>query len=391
MSESKSILYIGTLITDQMEEDYNLSYSYAGNSKRENIVKSLARENDVDVLSPMFLSRSSYSIHRAREYTHSETGVDIKTSQTVDIPYLNFFVLAITTTISALLMVFRNRYDAVVFYNFSWKAVLPAYFIELTYGIPIVIEYEDGLIHHEHFVMRFVATVTSKFDGIIDGGICVNETLANRLTTENTTIVYGRPSVGMPDELPTPSKKRSETAIMFAGAFDQVRGSSEFIRLADMIAEDRSDVSFWMSGYGSEEEIARVRSEIDACSHADIEFFGTLPWDDYREKLVSADILINPQDPSTNFTRYSFPSKLLDFMATGNYVISTDIDGIDSHFNDKIVVDGESVESLKEGVLMIIDEPQAVEASPVASREWIESECTIEAISNRIEDVLSDV
>ncbi|MFB1066326.1 glycosyltransferase [Natrinema sp. H-ect4] len=391
MTSSKSILYIGTLITDEIATDYDISYSLAGNNKRTNVVKALGTNHDVDVLSPMFLSNGSYSLHGARAYQHPETNVTIRTSPTVDIPLLNFIVLGISTTIWALLMAYRSDYDVVVFYNFSWKAVLPAYVLRLTQGIPLVIEYEDGLVHHDHIVMRLVARLTSRFDGLVDGGICANEMLASRLETDNTTVVYGPPSIGMPAELPSPSYEQSEHVIMYAGALDRVRGASEFVRLADSIAAERDDVVFWMSGYGSESEHAHIESEIVDCTHAEIEFFGTLPWDDYRDRLVSADILVNPQDPAEDITRYTFPSKLLDFMATGNYVVTTDIEGIDAHFHDKLIMGGSSVKSLTNTIGKVLDDSPLVERRANACREWIESECSVRGISGRIEGVLMSI
>jgi glycosyltransferase involved in cell wall biosynthesis len=391
MTDSKSVLYIGTLITDEIDADYDIEYSLAGNNKRNNVIKAIRSEHDVDVLSPMFLSGGSYSAYGGREYQHPEADVTIKTSPTVDVPLLNFLILGVSTTIWALLMAFRREYDVIIFYNFSWKAVLPAYVLKLTYRIPLVIEYEDGLIHHEHVVMRLVARFTSRFNGLVEGGICANEMLASRLETDNTTVVYGPPSIGMPAELPSPSYNKTEHVIMYAGALDQVRGADEFVRLADFLAADREDVVFWMSGYGSESEHARVEAEIADCTHAEITFFGTLPWDEYRDRLVSADVLVNPQDPSTDITRYTFPSKLLDFMATGNYVVTTDLKGIDAHLHDKLVVDGDSIESLCAAIQAVLDYPGSVEGRGATCRAWVEDRCTVETVSDKVDCVISDI
>jgi glycosyltransferase involved in cell wall biosynthesis len=63
--------------------------------------------------------------------------------------------------------------------------------------------------------------------------------------------------------------------------------------------------------------------------------------------MEQADFFINPRPTGQMFTRYSFPSKLLQYMATGKPVISTRLPGIPSEYWDYLIaIDNETVEGM---------------------------------------------
>ena len=58
----------------------------------------------------------------------------------------------------------------------------------------------------------------------------------------------------------------------------------------------------------------------------------------------NADLLINPRFSNENYTKYSFPSKTLEYMTTGTPVLSTKLSGIPEEYKDYLLwFDGETV------------------------------------------------
>ena len=51
------------------------------------------------------------------------------------------------------------------------------------------------------------------------------------------------------------------------------------------------------------------------------------------KKMVSADVLINPRGAEGEYTKYSFPSKNIDYLLTGNEVIGYKLPGIPNVYN----------------------------------------------------------
>ena len=55
---------------------------------------------------------------------------------------------------------------------------------------------------------------------------------------------------------------------------------------------------------------------------------------------MNADLLLMLRDPCLEYTRYSFPSKLFEFMASGTPVLVSKLDGItDEYYNYLFVVE----------------------------------------------------
>lgn len=87
-----------------------------------------------------------------------------------------------------------------------------------------------------------------------------------------------------------------------------------------------------------------------------IEYYGFL--NDYskvKQMQADADVLINMRLPSEPASAYCFPSKLFEYMKTGNPVISFRIDGIGQEYHKYLImVDDESVDSLRKTMESVI-------------------------------------
>ena len=69
----------------------------------------------------------------------------------------------------------------------------------------------------------------------------------------------------------------------------------------------------------------------------DVEFKGYLPREELTTKLVHADLLINPRPLYHEFNQYSFPSKLIEYMASGVPTITTRIPSIPDSIRDNLI------------------------------------------------------
>ena len=54
-----------------------------------------------------------------------------------------------------------------------------------------------------------------------------------------------------------------------------------------------------------------------------IHFGGVIPLSEVIEKEIQATILINPRPVDQEFTKYSFPSKIMEYMSSGTPVLTT--------------------------------------------------------------------
>ena len=94
----------------------------------------------------------------------------------------------------------------------------------------------------------------------------------------------------------------------------------------------------WICGVGSDEDQIKTMAMKDKR----IKYFGRIPNEKVFEMESLAKILVNFRDPNELLTRYSFPSKIMEYIASGSLVLSTRLAGIPVEYFDyigQIVVD----------------------------------------------------
>src|SRR5262249_48603107 len=115
-----------------------------------------------------------------------------------------------------------------------------------------------------------------------------------------------------------------------------------------------------------------------------IRFLGYLPPQRVNELMVSASFLINARPSVEWFTRFSFPSKLLPYMASGTPVISTRLPGIPAdYWRHLVALDDESAGGLRCLSDRLIRSPSAgYERLGRGAREFVLAQKT-EAVQGR--------
>jgi glycosyltransferase involved in cell wall biosynthesis len=182
----------------------------------------------------------------------------------------------------------------------------------------------------------------------------------------------------MPETLPNRDYADPDhTIIMFAGHFDPVRGIDRFLDVTAVL--ETEEIQFSISGTGREEEKQHVRDRVQRLDDARITYYGTLPWEEYRTRVISADILVNFQSPDAPISKYTFPSKLLDFMSAGKIVISTDISDLSEALGEELVIGGRTTDELVAAVSNTVERYRTADLETGhLARDWVEANCTHE-------------
>ena len=82
---------------------------------------------------------------------------------------------------------------------------------------------------------------------------------------------------------------------------------------------------------------------------------GCLPDEVYDKKLREADIFVNPRNMSLPQNQNNFPSKVLEYLASGRLVVSSRFSGSEDFENNFIFYDG-GVDSLADALSFTIKE-----------------------------------
>ena len=108
-------------------------------------------------------------------------------------------------------------------------------------------------------------------------------------------------------------------------------------------------------GQGNAEQALRDLAQAD---HR-IELRGVTANDVVIQEELKATLLINPRPTGEAFTAYSFPSKNLEYMASGTPVLTTKLSGMPREYDAyAYLFDDESVEGMAKTLAQVLAEPR---------------------------------
>ena len=143
-----------------------------------------------------------------------------------------------------------------------------------------------------------------------------------------------------------------EKIILYTGTLHRVFGMG--VLLDAFSAISAPEYRLWICGDGD------MRNEILERSKTDnrISYFGYLPQKEICELRRKATILVNPRQNTGEYTKYSFPSKTMEYMTSGKPVVMYKLDGIPDEYDDYLCyVEDNDVDSLKEKIIEVCDLP----------------------------------
>lgn len=136
-------------------------------------------------------------------------------------------------------------------------------------------------------------------------------------------------------------KSDGKVVLLYAGSLGEKSGIAQL--MSAFIMSKPANSELWIAGTGPlEVDVRRATASSSA-----IRYLGYVPANEIGAYFERADFLINPRPTGQLFTRYSFPSKLIHYMATGRPVISTRLPGIPMEYWDYLIaIEDETVEGM---------------------------------------------
>lgn len=145
-----------------------------------------------------------------------------------------------------------------------------------------------------------------------------------------------------------PDKPKDKLPIMYSGVLDTRYGIPELLEAFSML-DDRFEL--WFTGTGNAVSLINEQAKKDTRIHN----LGFLPSRrDLLLKQKEAAMLISTRRPDEPASDYCFPSKLFEYMISGNPVLSCRIDGIpDEYFNYLVKMKSTSPSDIKDAILSV--------------------------------------
>lgn len=172
---------------------------------------------------------------------------------------------------------------------------------------------------------------------------------------------------------------------LYTGTLDRDFGILDLAKAFQLI----TDAQLWICGRGNAlQELKEISNQ-----NKNIKCFGFLPQDRIAKLRDECDYLINPRRPTGTFTKYSFPSKTAEYMASGKPVIMYKLEGIPDEYDEHLVyLSATSPKEMAEELKEIFSSPYSKHLEKAdAAYHFIKNEKSSVAQATKIINLIAEI
>lgn len=170
---------------------------------------------------------------------------------------------------------------------------------------------------------KSAVSVQDKFDGYI----YLTEAMKDEVAPGKPYIVMETiADTSVFDEI-TNVEKAVPPALMYAGALYKKYGVDLIL---DVFEKTESDCELWLFGSGDYEQEIIGKAK----SNPKIKFFGRVSREEVLKREKEASLLLNIRNSQDDYTKYSFPSKMIEYMLSGTPLLTTKLPGVPDEYDE---------------------------------------------------------
>lgn len=285
----------------------------------------------------------------------------------VNIPILKNVVSIIQSFIVALKFMRSNENVIVIgdALNISINAgVLLAAKLTATPSVGIVTDLPRFLLG-KSYIKKINNFVISQYDKYV----FLTEQMNKAINYKNKpyVIVEGQVDYKMQYTLIDEKQKYKKRICLYSGALEEKYGIAKLVNC--FIKADLKNVELHLYGTGKyKEQLLKITK-----SHKNIKYFGVVLNSEVVKEQMKATLLINPRPSNEEFTKYSFPSKNMEYMASGTPVLTTYLPGMPEEYKKYVYIfDDETENGMTETLKIILSKSQEeLEEKGKSAKEFV--------------------
>lgn len=326
------VLYISSLVSDALFDDYinnHKTTGYTGQKYHGLFVKGFSAnlsDDDITVLSQPPIKSASF---RLKE---NSCGVKYRYIPIVPVPIIKQLISMLYAFFYTLYWCLRYIFERKVvvcslmrIYQFP-----PVYLASCIFGckkitvacdIPwmTTVQVNQGKLSLK---TKFAIWISKKLCTLFDGYVLLTGTMNDIINPNNkpSIVIEGFCDSMMNNVTNAITEKFSKDVVIYAGGLNAKYGIKELVEAVKMLNND--NIELWLYGTGN------MTKFLEQETNKKIRFLGLRNNKEIVEAELHAMILINPRPTSDEYTHYSFPSKTLEYMASGTFTMTTALAGI---------------------------------------------------------------
>lgn len=180
-------------------------------------------------------------------------------------------------------------------------------------------------------------------------------------------------------------EKAFPKVIMYAGGLEEKYGLKMLVEAFKTI--DREDIELHL--YGSGSYVAELVEEMKKDNR--IKYLGVKPNEEVVEAEYKATLLVNPRFTTEEFTKYSFPSKNMEYMVSGTPLLTTKLPGMPEEYYPYIyVIAEESVDGFAVAIKYVLNQSEeSLREKGASARDYVLNKKNNVIQAGRIVDLIN--
>ena len=134
---------------------------------------------------------------------------------------------------------------------------------------------------------------------------------------------------------------------IYAGGLKKIHGIEKLVKAFQESGVDNAELHVYGNG--------EYASELQNLNDPRIIYHGVVPNGEVVSRELTATLLINPRPSTEEFTKYSFPSKNMEYMASGTAVLTTKLPGMPKEYYEYVYLfEDESIEGMAKTIKEVL-------------------------------------
>lgn len=362
MVEKMEILFIGVACSEKAIKESNHKYYNGKDTVRPqqyfdcNLVRGLSEYCNVKAISePPVASypRSRCLWYNCKDDILSENLV-IKYISLLNLFGVKTIILAITIFFETLMFCVKNKgkKSAILLGYLSFYTSLPTMLVAKIFKmktfvmVPDIPKYASGYGKTNNVIRNYLNMIFIKLNKLtennFDGYILLTEFMNKILNLNKKPYIIIEGFVRKED-IPLMENicKESRKIVMYAGTLHERFGIKKLVEIFKLINIDECEL--WL--YGEGDYLNKLQEE--SVLHSNIKYKGIKSKEEILKLEREVTLLINPRPSEEEFTKYSFPSKTIEYMSSGTPLLITKLLGIpEEYFKYVYTFQDESIEGM---------------------------------------------
>ncbi len=361
-----NILFVGHILNPNDLSKFPAA-SIAGNNMQLGYIESLYKylEHDIEVISqlPISIYPKSKHIHIKMHTLDIGNSHRAISPSFINLPFLKSCTLkqSTSTLIQSWLNKHKDNEKVIISFNTLPQIALPVIRYSKKHDVKTICIFADppidpfkrsiiGRIYKNYEFLQSMKLI-KRFDGVIALNQKIVEDYAPMVPYE---IIEGGINLDLFNQEITP-KQNGVKRIVYSGALTEYSGCKKLIESLAYIQEKNFVIEF----YGSGPLVKYIKSF--SKNDARVQYLGIQSNQNMINVERNADFLINPRKIHDPISTYTFPSKILEYLATGTPTLSTKVNGLTPYYlNHLNIVETDDPISFAQSLEWILNSDYAI-------------------------------